>query len=193
MFMTLPNFLTILRIGVIPFILIAMYINTEWSRWIAFSFYTVAGITDFFDGYLARATGQTSALGRFLDPVADKILVATVVMGLISLGAESGGIGPYNAFAGMVIVLREITVSGLREYLAEIQVSVPVSRLAKWKTAFQILSLGFLIIGEKASPDFIPAFYVGIVFLWVAVILTLVTGYDYLRSGLKHMIQDERK
>ena len=193
MFMTLPNFLTILRIGVIPFILIGMYINTDWSRWIAFSFYAVAGITDFFDGYLARANGQTSALGQFLDPVADKILVATVVIGLISLGANSGGLGPYNALAGMVIVLREITVSGLREYLAEIQVSVPVSRLAKWKTAFQILALGFLIVGEKASPDLIPAFHVGIVLLWVSVILTVVTGYDYLRSGLHHMIHDNRK
>ena len=193
MFMNLPNFLTVLRISVIPFILIGMYINTEWSRWIAFSFYTVAGVTDFFDGYLARATGQTSALGRFLDPVADKILVATVAMGLISLGPESGGLGPFNVLAGMIIVLREITVSGLREYLAEIQVSVPVSRLAKWKTAFQILSLGFLIVGEQASPDMIPSFYIGIVLLWVSAILTIITGYDYLRSGLKHMIQDDRK
>ncbi len=193
MFMTLPNFLTALRIVVIPFILLGLYVNTELSRWIAFSLYTIAGVTDFFDGYIARATGNTTALGRFLDPVADKLLVTTVVIALIGLGSEKDGLGMWNAIAGLVIVLREITVSGLREYLAEIQVNVPVSRLAKWKTTFQILALGFLIVGDTATPIIIPSAEIGIILLWISVILTIITGYDYMRSGLKHMLQDERK
>ena len=123
----------------------------DWSRWLACLLYFIACISDFFDGYIARTTGQTSALGRFLDPVADKLLIATIIIVLIAMGGENEGLSALNAIAGIIIVLREITVSGLREYLAEIKISVPVSSLAKWKTAFQMVSLGFLIVGNTSA------------------------------------------
>ena len=146
-----PNYLTVIRIVIIPLVALFLLINTDLSRWIALLLYCLAGLTDFFDGYIARKTGQSSALGRFLDPIADKLLVATIIIILIIMGDRMDGLSAVNAFAGIIIVLREITVSGLREYLAEIKISVPVSSLAKWKTAFQLLSLGFLIIGSEAS------------------------------------------
>ena len=189
---SLPNILTLIRILIIPLVVIFLLINQDWSRWVALILYAIAGITDFFDGYLARHMGYTSALGRFLDPVADKLLVATVIMTLLIMGAENEGLGIVNGFAGMIIVLREMTVSGLREYLAEIQVSVPVSNLARWKTTFQILCLGFLIVGDTASPSFIPSGIIGITLLWFASMLTIITSYDYLRAGLKYMINDDR-
>ncbi|MGB1360559.1 MAG: CDP-diacylglycerol--glycerol-3-phosphate 3-phosphatidyltransferase [Alphaproteobacteria bacterium] len=188
-----PNILTVIRIAIIPMVVVLLFINTELSRWIALGLYFVACVTDFFDGYIARTTGQTSALGRFLDPVADKLLVATIIITLVALGAEKDGLSAINAIAGIIIVLREITVSGLREYLAEIKISVPVSGLAKWKTAFQMFSLGFLIVGEKASPKLIPSGDIGVLLLWVSAILTIITAHDYLRSGVHHMLEDDRK
>ena len=140
------------------------------------------GITDYFDGYLARAKGAVSKLGIFLDPIADKIMVGAVIL---MLSATRDIAGPHIV-AAMVILLREIAVSGLREFLAGLQVSVPVSRLAKWKTTFQIIALGALILAG-AVPHFPFVQAVGIVTLWAAALLTLVTGWDYLRVGLKHM------
>ena len=193
-----PNYLTIIRIAIIPLVAIFLFINMDWSRWFACLLYFIACISDFFDGYIARTTGQTSALGRFLDPVADKLLIATIIIVLIAMGGENEGLSALNAIAGIIIVLREITVSGLREYLAEIKISVPVSSLAKWKTAFQMLSLGFLIVGNTSAKwltitEFIPATDVGVVLLWISAILTIITGQDYLRSGIKHMLADDRK
>ena len=193
-----PNYLTVIRIAIIPLVAIFLIINMDWSRWLACLLYFIACISDFFDGYIARTTGQTSALGRFLDPVADKLLVATIIIVLIAMGGDKEGLSPLNAIAGIIIVLREITVSGLREYLAEIKVSVPVSSLAKWKTAFQMLSLGFLIVGNTSAKwlaitEFIPATDVGVILLWISAIITIVTGQDYLRSGIKHMLADDRK
>jgi CDP-diacylglycerol--glycerol-3-phosphate 3-phosphatidyltransferase len=188
-----PNHLTIIRIVIIPLVALFLLINTDLSRWIALLLYCLAGLTDFFDGYIARKTGQSSALGRFLDPIADKLLVATIIIILIIMGDRMDGLSAVNAFAGIIIVLREITVSGLREYLAEIKISVPVSSLAKWKTAFQLLSLGFLIIGSEASPKFIPSGDIGVFLLWISAIFTIVTGQNYLRSGIKHMLNDDRK
>ncbi|MFL2660058.1 MAG: CDP-diacylglycerol--glycerol-3-phosphate 3-phosphatidyltransferase [Alphaproteobacteria bacterium] len=188
-----PNYLTVIRIVIIPLVALFLLINTDLSRWVALFLYCLAGLTDFFDGYIARKTGQSSALGRFLDPIADKLLVATIIIILIIMGDRMDGLSAVNAFAGIIIVLREITVSGLREYLAEIKISVPVSSLAKWKTAFQLLSLGFLIIGSEASPKFIPSGDIGVFLLWISAIFTIVTGQNYLRSGIKHMLNDDRK
>lgn len=182
MLFSLPNLLTLFRIAAIIPIVALLYIDADWARWTAFGLFAAAGITDFFDGYLARATGQVSKLGRFLDPIADKLLIATVILMLVA----SGGLVGLAVLPGLVILIREITVSGLREFLAELRVGMPVSSLAKWKTTIQIFALGFLIVG-KAGPEILPTILIGEVLIWIAAALTLVTGLDYLRAGLKHM------
>jgi len=155
---------------------------------VTFILYCLVGITDYFDGYLARAQGQISRLGQFLDPIADKIMVAAVIVMLISSRKMSGEpvIHGLHIIPALVILLREIIVSGLREFLAPLNVSMPVSALAKWKTTFQLVSLGALIFGG-AFPDQYWIHLVGLASLWIAGGLTMVTGYDYLRIGLKHM------
>ncbi|UUX49114.1 CDP-diacylglycerol--glycerol-3-phosphate 3-phosphatidyltransferase [Nisaea acidiphila] len=178
----LPNLLTLSRILVIPFIIALIWLNEPMYRWIALGLYAFAGITDYLDGYLARSMNQQSDFGRLLDPIADKLLVGACLLILCALDHISG----YSLLPALIILLREILVSGLREFLAEIQVRMPVSKLAKWKTAFQIGSLGFLIVGS-AGPAWLPTVLIGEGLLWAAAILTLVTGYDYLRSGLLHV------
>ena len=155
---------------------------------ITFVLYCIVGITDYFDGYLARAQGLTSRLGQFLDPIADKIMVAAVLIMLISSRKANPvpEIEGLHIIAALVILLREIFVSGLREFLAPLNVSVPVSSLAKWKTTFQLVALGALILGG-AFPAYFWVHQVGLISLWAAAVLTLVTGYDYLRIGLKHL------
>ena len=180
----LPNILTLSRILAIPIVVPFMFMAPPLGNWLAFSVYTYAGITDFFDGYLARAWSQQSAFGRFLDPIADKLLVAAVLLMLVGVGPVDG----INMLPALVILCREILVSGLREFLADAHVSVPVTVLAKWKTAIQMVALGFLIVGA-AGPDFGPVSTteIGLFGLWGAAILTIVTGYDYLRAGLRHI------
>ena len=186
--LTLPNLLTLSRILAVPILVFLLWRPAPLDYAITFVLYCVVGITDYFDGYLARAQGRISRLGQFLDPIADKIMVAAVLVMLIS----SRKANPMPEIAGLhiipalVILLREIIVSGLREFLAELRVSVPVSALAKWKTAFQMIALGALILGG-AVPHAPWVHLVGIVCLWLAAGLTLVTGYDYLRIGLRHM------
>ena len=155
---------------------------------ITFVLYCIVGITDYFDGYLARAQGRISRLGQFLDPIADKIMIGAVLIMLISSRRENPvpEIAGLHIIPALVILLREIIVSGLREFLAEIRVSMPVSALAKWKTTFQMVALGALILGG-AVPGQAWVHQVGLLSLWAAAGLTLVTGYDYLRTGLKHM------
>jgi cardiolipin synthase len=155
---------------------------------LALAAYTYACVTDFFDGYLARALHQQSALGRFLDPIADKLLVSAVLLMLVARDQIAGP----TVLPAMVILCREILVSGLREFLAGLRVSVPVSQLAKWKTTLQMIALGFLIVG-KAGPDFGPVSTaeIGIYGLWIAAALTLITGYDYFRVGLRHMADND--
>jgi cardiolipin synthase len=182
MLFSLPNILTMLRIVAIVPIVALFYVDARWANWAILGIFVFAGITDFFDGYLARATGQVSKLGRFLDPIADKLLVAAVILMLVA----SGGLSGLAILPGLVILIREITVSGLREFLAELRVGVPVSNLAKWKTAIQMVALGFLIVGS-AGPDFLPTVLIGEGLLWIAAALTCVTGFDYLRAGLRHM------
>ena len=195
--LTLPNMLTLSRIFAIP--LLAWFL--WWPGWetgflLAFGLYCLMGITDYFDGYLARTSGTVSKLGIFLDPIADKIMVAAVILVLAAQGVLRGPyVGDMHVVAGLIILMREIAVSGLREFLGPLQVSVPVSRLAKWKTTFQLLALGSLILG-RGLPEWtvmlgeleanVPH-TVGLATLWAAALLTVVTGWDYLRVGLKHM------
>ena len=182
MLTSLPNLLTLSRIMVIPPIVALFFIEGEMARWVTLGLYAAACVTDFFDGYIARSMGQISKLGRFLDPVADKLLVASVIFMLVATGRISGLV----VLPALIILIREILVSGLREHLASISVGVPVSRLAKWKTMIQMFSLGFLIVHD-ASPAWIPAVWIGETGVWIAALLTLTTGYDYLRAGLNHL------
>lgn len=182
---TLPIILTISRILAIPALIASFYIPGHAGQWLALGLFLAAGITDFLDGYFARVRGQTSKLGQFLDPVADKLLIAASIFMLVAFDRIMG----LSVLAAVVILCREILVSGLREFLAEIKVSVPVTKLAKLKTAMQILAIAFLLVGEAMPPP-IPAVEIGLVGLWAAAVLTLYTGYDYLRAGLKHMGPD---
>jgi len=179
----LPNLLTYARILMVPIVVGCVVYDTDWARWTALGIFALAAITDFFDGYLARAWEQQSNLGRMLDPIADKLLVAAVLLALTRVGTIAG----YSLWAALVILCREILVSGLREFLAELRVSVPVSQLAKWKTTIQMIALGFLLAGPAGDKLIMGVTEVGITLLWAAAILTLYTGYDYFRAGLKHL------
>ncbi len=185
----LPNFLTISRIGSIPLLVGTFYLDGPLGNWLGLAILTLAGITDFLDGFVARAWQQQSQLGKFLDPVADKLLVSALLFMLVGFGRIPG----LAILPAVVILCREILVSGLREFLADLRVSVPVSRLAQWKTTLQMIALGFLIVGP-AGPDFGPFSItgIGVAGLWLAALLTLITGYDYLRAGLKHVDRLDR-
>lgn len=179
---SLPNLLTLSRILVIPLVVGTFYLEGEIARWVACGLFVAAAVTDWFDGYLARSRNQTSAFGRFLDPINDKLLVAAVLLMLAAFGRMSA----LTVLPAVVILLREILVSGLREFLAELHVGMPVSRLAKWKTAIQMVALPILLVGE-AGPAVLPVREIGEVCLWIAALLTLITGWDYLQAGLRHM------
>jgi CDP-diacylglycerol--glycerol-3-phosphate 3-phosphatidyltransferase/cardiolipin synthase len=183
----LPNLLTLSRILAVPLLVALLWPAEQGHSWrigylAAFGLYCLMGITDYFDGYLARAQGTVSKLGVFLDPIADKIMVGAVILMLCATRDIKG----VHIIAAMVILLREIAVSGLREFLAGLKVSVPVSKLAKWKTAFQLIALGALILAG-GLPQWPWVLTVGLVTLWGAAVLTLITGWDYLRVGLRHM------
>ena len=186
--LSLPNLLTLSRIFAVPLLVFLLWRPTPVDYLITYVLYCLVGITDYFDGYLARAQGKISKLGQFLDPIADKIMVAAVLIMLISSRKANPvpEIEGLHIIPALVILLREIIVSGLREFLAELRVGIPVSALAKWKTTFQLVALGALILGG-GLPAYPWVHDVGIVSLWAAAALTLVTGYDYLRIGLKHM------
>jgi CDP-diacylglycerol--glycerol-3-phosphate 3-phosphatidyltransferase len=186
--LSIPNLLTLSRILAVPILVFLLWRPAPVDYAITFVLYCIVGITDYFDGYLARAWGSISRLGQFLDPIADKIMVAAVLVMLISSRRENPvpEIAGLNLIPALVILLREIIVSGLREFLAGLQVSVPVSALAKWKTTLQLVALGALILGG-AVPQQPGVHLIGLFCLWVAAALTLVTGYDYLRAGLRHM------
>ncbi len=181
--LSLPNILTLSRIFAVP-LLVGLLWDPDWKAGYltGFALYCLMGITDYFDGYVARARGTVSKLGIFLDPIADKIMIAAVIVILVATRDITG----WAVLPAIVILLREIAISGLREFLAQVQVSVPVSRLAKWKTAFQMIALGALILGGGLpAQEWIRL--VGLAALWGAAALTLITGWDYLRVGLKHM------
>ena len=182
MLTSLPNLLTYFRIAAIPGIVALFYLESDLGLYLACGLFGIAAITDFFDGYLARAYSQQSNLGRFLDPVADKLLVAAILLTMTGFGQISGLV----ILPTLVILCREILVSGLREFLAEIRIGVPVSTLAKWKTLLQMIAIGFLIVGD-AGPAQLATRLIGETGLWIAAGLTLITGYDYLHAGIRHI------
>ena len=188
---SLPNLLTYGRIVAVPLVVICFYLegklqSSDFARWSALAIFIVASITDFFDGYLARAWDQTSTIGKMLDPIADKLLVATC---LLLLAADTDSIiAGWSLWAAIIILCREILVSGLREYLADLKVSVPVTQLAKWKTAVQMIAIAFLLAGPAGDKILPYTTEIGRFLLWIAAIVTLYTGYDYFRAGLKHVI-----
>lgn len=159
-----------------------------WARWTAFIIFAIAAITDYFDGYLARAYKQQSALGRMLDPIADKLLVSSCLLMLVIKGQTIQG---WAIWAALVILCREILVSGLREFLAGLQVSVPVSKVAKWKTTVQLVAIGFLIVGPAGNGILPHTTEIGLVFLVIAAALTIYTGWDYLKSGIRYLMEHE--
>jgi len=191
---SVPNLLTYGRVMAVPLVAACLFVQVIyeggiWLRWVALGIFVAAAITDYFDGYLARAWQQHSAIGRMLDPIADKLLVGVVLLFL----AADGTILGWSLWAAMVILAREILVSGLREFLAELRVSVPVTRLAKWKTAVQLVAVGFLIAGPAGDQIIAGVTLTGIVLLWAAAILTLYTGYDYFRAGAGHLIEEDER
>lgn len=184
-----PNILTYARIVAVPMVVACFFLegrlqSSDIARWVAVSIFIVASITDFLDGYLARIWEQTSNIGRMLDPIADKLLVSAC---LLLLAADST-IAGWTLWAAIIILCREILVSGLREYLAELKVSVPVSRLAKWKTFVQMIAIVFLLAGPSGNKILPYTVEFGITMLWISALLTLWTGWDYFRAGLKHVI-----
>lgn len=198
--LAIPNLLTYARIAAVPLVVACLFEQSvsaggAWLRWVAVALFIGAGITDFLDGYLARSLGQQSSFGRMLDPIADKLLVASCLMML----AADDTIRGWSLWAAVIILCREILVSGLREYLAELRVSVPVTRLAKWKTTVQLIAIGFLLAG-RAGDEVMATLtgvqstavvtYFGLTLLWISATVTLYTGYDYFRAGLRHLIEE---
>ena len=189
---SLPNALTVGRIVLVPFFVAAFFLPPDSGRWIVFILFCLAGITDLFDGMIARKLNAESSLGRMLDPIADKLMVSAALLMLAADGTLKG----IHLIAALVILCREILVSGLREYLAELRVSVPVSRLAKWKTTWQLVAVGFLIAGDAGDKlaaqifkqDMLIITNVGLALLWLSALVTLYTGWDYMRAGVRHMI-----
>ncbi len=186
--LNVPNVLTYGRIAAAPLVGATYYIPGDWGPWIAFSIFVLASVTDYFDGYLARAWQQQSALGRMLDPIADKLLVSVSILVLAVDGMFDGT----SFWAAVIILMREIFVSGLREFLAELRVSVPVTRLAKWKTTMQLIAVAALLIApalQGARQGVI--INIGLTFFWATALVTLYTGYDYFRAGLKHIVRED--
>ena len=181
---SLPNVLTYARVVAVPLVAGLMFWPGEaWARWTALAIFIAAAITDFFDGYLARAWAQQSSLGRMLDPIADKLLVAAALLMLVADQTIAG----VTIWAAIVILCREILVSGLREYLAELRVPVPVTAVAKWKTTAQLVAIGFLIAGPAGDAVLPGATTAGVVLLWIAALLTLYTGWDYMKASYDHV------
>ena len=185
----LANCLTYGRLAAVPVVVGLLYWPDEiGARFAALGEFIVAAITDYLDGYVARTYAQSSALGRMLDPIADKLLVAACLLML----AADGSIKGWTLWAAIVILCREILVSGLREYLAELKVGVPVSKVAKWKTTLQLVAIGFLVAGPAGETLLPGTIQMGVGLLWVAAALTLYTGYDYMKAGIRHVIDDPR-
>jgi cardiolipin synthase len=187
----LANLLTYGRIAAVPIVVGCMYLQSIleaglWLRWVALFVFITAGLTDVLDGYVARAWGQQSSFGRMLDPIADKLLVSSCLLML----AADGTIRGWALWAAIVILCREILVSGLREYLAELRVTVKVTQLAKYKTFLQLLAVGFLIAGEAGDLILPITTLIGLMLLWLSALLTLYTGWDYFRAGVRHLIED---
>src|SRR4051812_46650017 len=197
--LSLPNLLTYARIAAVPVVVGALFCQAVlpgplWLRWVSLAIFLVAAATDALDGYIARAWEQQSSFGRMLDPIADKLLVASCLLML----AADDTIKGWSLWAAIVILCREVLVSGLREYLAELRASVPVTQLAKWKTTVQLVAIGFLLAGEAGDEEVSRMLgrattaitEVGIGLLWISALVTLYTGWDYFRAGVRHLIEE---
>ncbi len=178
--MTIPNILTLARIALIPVVVVLLWADDPAMRWWVFGLFAVIAVTDYLDGYLARVLDQASALGALMDPIADKVLVAALIAGLLARGDIAG----WDVAAAVLILAREFLVSGLREFLAQRGLPLPVTRLAKWKTTVQLVALALLILAPLAEPG--QAIVISAVW-WVATAVTLITGFDYLRSAAPHL------
>ncbi|HXF53681.1 MAG TPA: CDP-diacylglycerol--glycerol-3-phosphate 3-phosphatidyltransferase [Hyphomicrobiaceae bacterium] len=184
--LSIPNVLTYLRIAAVPALAACLYLfEGDFGRWSAFVVFLAASLTDWLDGYLARAWAQQSRLGRMLDPIADKLLVGTALLMLVHDQTIDG----VSIWAAIIVLCREILVSGLREYLAELNVKVHVTLLAKWKTTVQMIALAVLLLGPATGELAGPLTLTGLMLLWLAALLTLWTGYDYLRAGVRHAME----
>jgi cardiolipin synthase (CMP-forming) len=184
---SLPNLLTYARIAAVPLVVACLLAGGYQWRWVALGLFIAAAITDFLDGYLARLWSQQSSLGRMLDPIADKLLVAAVLLMLAAVGTIAG----VHLWAAIIILCREVLVSGLREFLGQVQASVPVTQLAKYKTAVQLVAIGFLIAGPAGDRILPYTTEIGLAGLWIAALLTLYTGYDYFRAGIRHLTEED--
>ena len=189
----IPNILTIGRIIIVPFFVLAFYLPGFYGDLTAFALFVIASFTDFLDGMLARMMGEESKLGELLDPIADKIIVATALILLVM----SGTIRHYEVVAAIIILTREILISGLREFLARGQIKLPVTNLAKLKTFLQMVAISLLLTGETGNKilnfqDY-NAQTIGIILLWLSAFLTLYTGYEYLRKGIDHALSEDNK
>jgi CDP-diacylglycerol--glycerol-3-phosphate 3-phosphatidyltransferase len=183
---SLPNVLTYLRILAVPAIVLCLFlIRGDAGRWWALGVYLGACLTDWLDGYLARVWQQQSLLGRVLDPIADKLLVGTTLLMLTYDNTIDGA----HVAAAVIILCREILVSGLREFLAELNVRVHVTQLAKWKTTMQMIALGILLAGPAGDKIVPGVTFTGLVMVWMAALLTLWTGYDYLKAAIRTAIE----
>jgi cardiolipin synthase (CMP-forming) len=188
--LNLPNFLTYGRIAAAPLVGATFFIPGDLGHWLAFFIFVAASVTDYVDGYLARAWKQQSALGRMLDPIADKLLVAVSILVLVANGMLAG----LSIWAAIIVLMREIFVSGLREFLAGLRVSVPVTRLSKWKTSLQLIAIATLLVAPALQGDqtgFIPL--MGLTMFWIAALVTLYTGFDYFRATLRHLVEEEKQ
>ncbi|WP_341760613.1 CDP-diacylglycerol--glycerol-3-phosphate 3-phosphatidyltransferase [Candidatus Endowatersipora endosymbiont of Watersipora subatra] len=186
---SIPNLLTYARIAIVPAVVLCFDLSermnsSDIERWYALALFVFASISDFLDGFLARVWKQTSSLGRILDPIADKLLISVSLL----LLAADGTIAGFSIWAAVVILSREILVSGLREFLADIKVGIPATQLAKWKTTLQMIAIGFLIVGPAGDKILPRSTDIGLALLWISAIVTLYSGYDYFSSGLKQII-----
>ena len=189
--MKIPNILTIGRIIIVPIFVLTFFIPGFFGDLIPFFLFVLASFTDYLDGLLARLFKEESKLGELLDPIADKILVATALILLVM----NGTIKNYEVIAAVIILTREILISGLREFLAKTSVSIQVTSLTKLKTLLQMLSIAILLTGESGNKlinfqDY-NAQTIGIILLWLSAFLTLYTGYDYVRKGIDHAINED--
>jgi cardiolipin synthase len=178
--MTIPNILTLTRVALIPMVILMLFVDDPTMRWWAYGLFVILGVTDYFDGYLARVLDQTSALGALMDPIADKVLVAALIVALVA----SGDIAGWDVAGAILILCREFLVSGLREFLAQRNLPLPVTKLAKWKTTAQLVGLALLILVPLAEPGQLVAISA---IWWVATALTLITGFDYVRSAARQL------
>lgn len=183
--LSLPNILTYGRIAAAPLVGATFFIDPPLGPWIAFVIFVTASITDYFDGYLARLWQQQSALGKMLDPIADKLLVSVSILVLVAEGMLAG----YSIWAAIIVLMREVFVSGLREFLAELRVSVPVTWLAKWKTTMQMVALAVLLLAPAIDQMIGTFTTAALALFWAAALVTLYTGYDYFRAGLRHLVE----